>query len=270
MVHQDIIFNKIAHDRVAGNYEARHGEIFNSLEQARLREALKLALEQITTGEPVPHVLDYGAGSGNLTSHLLALRARVTAADLSSKFLKLINSKFNYNSQAAAVLVNGADLRNFASNSFDMVATYSVLHHVPDYLKIIREMMRVLKPGGVLYIDHEALEQIWHPPAEYREFVDKITATMPYDWSKWLEPKRYLSRFYKILNPRYQAEGDIHVFADDHIEWDKIRAAVAESGGNVISETDYLLFKRGYDQKVYEEYASKTADTKSLLARKLE
>ena len=40
----------------------------------------------------------------------------------------------------------------------------------------------------------------------------------------------------KFINPRYRREGDIHVFPDDHIEWDKI-IEVVEKKSNVSSIT---------------------------------
>ena len=55
--------------------------------------------------------------------------------------------------------------------SYDMVATYSVLHHVPDYLRIVEEMARVLKPGGILYLDHEASDSYWEGDKVYDEFL---------------------------------------------------------------------------------------------------
>jgi SAM-dependent methyltransferase len=38
----------------------------------------------------------------------------------------------------------------FADNSFDMVFSHGVLHHIPDVLEVQKEIARVLKPGGRL------------------------------------------------------------------------------------------------------------------------
>ncbi|MDQ2067252.1 class I SAM-dependent methyltransferase [Xinfangfangia sp. CPCC 101601] len=52
---------------------------------------------------------------------------------------------------------NGAGLRHedvtalsFADESFDIIGTFEVMEHVPDYRAGLREMFRVLKPGGHL------------------------------------------------------------------------------------------------------------------------
>jgi SAM-dependent methyltransferase len=40
----------------------------------------------------------------------------------------------------------------FANESFDLVTTYQTLEHVADVQQCAREMLRVLRPGGVLYV----------------------------------------------------------------------------------------------------------------------
>lgn len=55
-----------------------------------------------------------------------------------------------------------------------MVATYSVLHHVPDYLKIVDEFVRVLKPGGVIYIDHEVSPSYWEINDTYQSYLEEL------------------------------------------------------------------------------------------------
>ena len=72
----------------------------------------------------------------------------------------------------------------------------------------------------------------------------------------------------RFINTRYQAEGDIHGFKDDHIEWDKVATALVANGAEIISESDYLLFKRGYDNAIYEKFKDKTSDMHFLIARK--
>ena len=51
-----------------------------------------------------------------------------------------------------------------------MAVTYSVLHHVPDYLRAVNELVRVLKPGGLLYIDHEFTDNHWRPDGVLGEY----------------------------------------------------------------------------------------------------
>ena len=41
----------------------------------------------------------------------------------------------------------------FPSEMFDAVFVFTVLHHIPDYPVALKEISRILKPGGVLLID---------------------------------------------------------------------------------------------------------------------
>ena len=59
------------------------------------------------------------------------------------------------------ILINGKDISNIEDESVDIVALYSVLHHIPDYLGILKGFTRVLKRGGIIYIDHESSERYW-------------------------------------------------------------------------------------------------------------
>jgi SAM-dependent methyltransferase len=250
------------HDRLSRKYEARHGEIFNDLEQSRLAETLAQAREAVRTGDSVLRALDFGCGSGNLTRHLLELGFEVTAADVSQGFLDLVRDRYP---TVKTFLMNGRDLSGLVSGGFDLVATYSVLHHVPDYLAAVREMGRVAKAGGVLVIDHEPTEEFWKGDAIYREFRKKALRV---DWRKYLAPINYLHRIRRLFQPRHAVEGDIHVWHDDHVEWDRVKEVLADFDFEVVAERDYLLYRTLYRRAVYEEYRGRCTDTKSMIFRK--
>ena len=119
------------------------------------------AISQISTAVEDPLVLDYGAGTGDLTAYLFMLGTRVIAAHVPQKSLAALREKYSDANRLESVELNGVDLSMFKDNSLDMVATYSVLHHVPDYLDVVREFVRVVKLGGIIYIDHESAPHVW-------------------------------------------------------------------------------------------------------------
>lgn len=211
--------------------------------------------------------LDVGCGSGNLTSHLLELGFHVTSADLSPAFLCLVENVLGRRAGCECLPSTGKGWPG-PDASFDFVATYFVLHHVPDYLGLVSEMVRATKPGGIVCVDHEASEGSWNPSPEYLKFKRQAEQAMPFDWSKLVDPMRYVSRFRKLFNPRYQAEGNIHVFPDDYIAWPRVRQTLQESGCEVVWEQDYLLFQRGYPEDLFEAYREQCADTHVLVAGK--
>ncbi len=251
-------------------YERIHGEIFNAIEQQRLHDALRRATDAVRTDSEPLTALDYGCGSGNLTRHLIELGLRTVSADVSEHFLKLIEKKFSQSGSSSTLRINGKDLSCVPDSQFDLVATYSVLHHVPDYLRIVEEMCRVVKPGGVVYIDHEVTEAHYRRPAVYAEFLKKARPRV--NWKRYLrllcDVPGYIHIIRRLMNPRYKKEGDIHVWPDDHIEWDKIERILTDRGCEIILKQDYLLCRSLYDPDIYNEYKDRCSDQRVLIARK--
>ena len=251
-------------------YEKAHREIFNTVEQQRLHSTLGEAVQAVQTGSKPLAALDYGCGSGNLTRHLVELGVHVTSADVSDGFLAAVAKKFAGTGAVEVLKLNGADLSGVPEARFDLIATYSVLHHVPDYLRIVEEMCRVTKPGGVLYIDHEVTEAYYQRPPAYAEFLKKARPRV--DWRRWrnlaLDVRGYIHILRRLRNPRYKKEGDIHVWPDDHIEWPRIEQVLRSQGFEIVLQHDYLLYKAIYDLQVYKEYKDRCTDERVLIARK--
>jgi len=256
------------YDRIYDKYEKMHGDTFNPIEQERLHKKLEQAIKSIKTNSSNKIALDYGCGSGNLTKHLIELGIHTVAADTSKKFLDLVAKKYSHASRLDVLEINGQSLSNVKNGHFDLVATYSVLHHVPDYLGIIKEMVQALKPGGIIYLDHEKNESYWNKDEQYLEFLRLAWLTPPKKWKKYLKLSNYLFKLRRIIHPRYTSEGDIHTFPDDHIEWDKIENLLTTQGCEIVLKEDYLLYKRGYSIEIYQEYNNKCNDMRLLIARK--
>jgi len=61
----------------------------------------------------------------------------------------------------------------FLNNSFNFIYCYQTLHHFPDPAPVIREIYRVLKPGGYFFVNEEPVSQIfnlklWRRPTKLR------------------------------------------------------------------------------------------------------
>jgi SAM-dependent methyltransferase len=253
------------HDRVAARYERTHDEIFNPIEQARLRAALARAKDALRAGAAPPRALDFGCGSGNLTRHLLALGFEVVAADVSAGFLRRIEARHR-GEPVTTRRLDGESLAGLGDASFDLVAAFSVLHHIPDYLGAVAEMARVTRPGGIVYLDHEHSPAYWQGDERYRAFVRRARR---FDWRKYLVPANYYGKLRRLLfDPHYSNEGDIHVWPDDHVEWPEIERLLAARGFEPLFCEDYLVFRGGYRRDVYEAHRDRLADMRVMAMRK--
>lgn len=191
-----IDFNENAHDKIDELYDTKHStDIFSSIEQIRLKESLEKATDFIDNPNRYKGI-DIGCGTGNLTNHMLNLEIEVTAADISDKFLETVKSRYCKNRLLKTLKINGSDLSNIADNSFDIVGAYSVLHHIPDYMKIVKEMGRICKKSGVVYIDHELNKFNWDSNSTYSELKRKIADG---EWGKYLKISNYFNKAKLIL-----------------------------------------------------------------------
>jgi SAM-dependent methyltransferase len=106
-----------------------------------------------------PGALDVGCGIGVLHRYIRDRFARLTAVDVSTACLEQAaraNAGVEYRAYAGAELP-------FMSGEFDFAFAICVLHHVPpaDWLGFIREMARVIRPGGaVCIIEHNPLNPL--------------------------------------------------------------------------------------------------------------
>jgi SAM-dependent methyltransferase len=263
-------------------YERRHPEIFNPIEQERLAGSLRKAVGAIRSEHgDRPMALDLGCGTGNVTRHLVEEDLYVLAADVSSPLLRVIKRRFRDSDRVRALLVSGDDLSALGDSSVDLAAAYSVLHHVPDYLRILEELVRVLRPGGVLYLDHEVNEAFWETDgcvARFREAIREWEISRPgwwnparRRWQRFLLPSKYVLRLRRALNPAYpfDIEGDIHVWAWDHIEWDQVVARLVRLGMELVSRSDYLHYSSAYPYEVWSTHRDRCSDMRCVIARRL-
>jgi ubiquinone/menaquinone biosynthesis C-methylase UbiE len=92
-------------------------------------------------------VLDLGSGEGG-TSIIFSEQNKVAGYDVN--LIRLERQKDQLNDY---LLTNGDALKlSFKENSFDLIILQDVIEHIPDVKLLINEVLRVLKPGGIVYI----------------------------------------------------------------------------------------------------------------------
>ncbi len=133
-------------DGIANNYETP-AQIFSFFQYRRWRKYLVSRLE-LTSRESA---LDICTGPGGVAAGISKkYRCSVTGFDLSREMLT--HAKANVNARGLDVrLVQGrAESLPFKDNSFDAVTFTFLLRYVDNVDSTIAEMMRVLRPGGML------------------------------------------------------------------------------------------------------------------------
>ena len=266
--------------RAHRGYEEKHPEIFNQIEQGRLRAELGRAAGEITGSEDIGlRALDLGCGTGNLTRHLVDLGVEVIASDVSPDFLQQIAARFGTDSRVRPMQINGQDLREIPTDSLDMVCAYSVLHHVPNYLLMVQEACRTLRPGGVLYLDHEANDNFYDKTSCFWDLMREVEERRLDNrgwwnperrrWQRFLMPSNYYTRVRRLFDPGYpwNVEGDIHTWKLKRIEWDRIEALIASLGFDVVRRSDYLVYSADYPDDIWERYAGSCTNMRLLVAR---
>jgi len=100
---------------------------------------------------PEMHVTDIGAGTGFMAAGLAPLVRRVYIVDGSPAMLEVAKKNLNEFGNVEYHLADGVSLP-FPDEMLDAVFANMYLHHAADPLAAIREMVRVLRPGGRLVI----------------------------------------------------------------------------------------------------------------------
>ena len=98
-------------------------------------------------------VLDFAAGTCWASECLLRLGVRPVAVDLSVEMMRrgrqrlAADARLVFRDQARFIAARGQELP-FVSEAFDGVLCMNALHHLPSYADALREIYRILKPGG--------------------------------------------------------------------------------------------------------------------------
>lgn len=109
-------------------------------------------IHEVVGGVEKPHslVLDLGAGTGNASRALLEDGHRVVALENNQGMLDQLETKGLDESRCVPIQASAEGLRSFESESFDAVVAVNVIYALEDPLACLRQIHRVLKPGGTL------------------------------------------------------------------------------------------------------------------------
>ena len=118
-------------------------------------------------------ILDCGCGPGFFTIILSRAGYRVTGIDAAEGMLEKARKNAAEYGAGAQILEMDCHELSFPDDSFDLVVSRNVTHALREHVRVYREWLRVLKPGGVLLI----FDANWHLPQAseeaYREAMER-------------------------------------------------------------------------------------------------
>jgi SAM-dependent methyltransferase len=93
-------------------------------------------------------VLEIGCGLGTDGAEFAKAGADYTGVDLTNAAVDLARQRFEMFGLPGKFRTADAEQLDFPDESFDVVYSHGVLHHTPDIDSAVREIHRVLRPGG--------------------------------------------------------------------------------------------------------------------------
>lgn len=145
-------------------------------------------------------LLDVGCGTGWFSRRALELEAKVVALDIGCALLKKVREKC-----PVPLVAADACALSFPDGTFDIVLASESIEHTLDPKRALRELHRVLRPGGTLIVT--VPNQIWH----FSATIAETFKLRPYEglenWIGWFELRRELAH----LNARIVRMFGFHV-----------------------------------------------------------
>lgn len=98
-------------------------------------------------------VLEIGLGQGADSEQLIRRGAIWTGLDLTEESVHRVRTRLAMRELPYQAVVRGsATATSFPDNSFDVIYSFGVLHHIPDIRAVSRELHRIVRPGGCIVL----------------------------------------------------------------------------------------------------------------------
>lgn len=162
---------------------------FREVNQAFVERMVELA--ETRDVPPDARVVDLGTGPGDIPSRLAALRPgwEITGVDASEAMIRLARRDLpNETGDAPSprFIVADAKSTGLPDDSFDVVCSNSILHHINDSAALWAEVRRLAKPGGLVFF-----RDLARPDS--REAARRIVDAYAADESELLREEYYRS-----------------------------------------------------------------------------
>ncbi|MGI8735071.1 MAG: methyltransferase domain-containing protein [Pyrinomonadaceae bacterium] len=211
-----------------GNRESEFGtrQFFDAIEQARYQEYAPWMRELMGFDQFAgARLLEVGCGMGTDLLQFARGGALCTGIDLTPRSIAITRHHFALYGERGDFLIADGERLPFTPGSLDVVYSNGVLHHTPDTAGAIRELYRVLKPGGVakVMLYHKNSLNYWGEMMLHRGVLrgELLRGRSPEEiMSRWVEYSEHAGRPLVKVYDRKQARELFSDFSDIkiHIE----------------------------------------------------
>ncbi len=166
----------------------RYAKLYD-FEIKRFNDKAYFEMYQLMSSSLLPgmDVLEVATGTGLIAISIASGVHSVEAVDFSPKMIEIARKK-KAPGNVRFSIEDAAEL-SFEDNTFDAAIISNALHIVPDPVKVLRDISRVLKPKGLLiaptYSHGHLRESTWNLNAKILKFIGFET------YSKW-SPSEYV------------------------------------------------------------------------------
>src|SRR6266480_2263700 len=147
-----IAANRRFHNHVAQNYDRHESCAFQPHWQRSLEKDLETIQSCVSSPGRTLQCLDCGGGTGNLALKMLARGWRVTVVDVSDEMLGVLETNAAAKGFSPRLISSPiAQFLTSTSETFDLVAFNSVLHHLYSYTRVAELAVTRVGPRGFFY-----------------------------------------------------------------------------------------------------------------------
>lgn len=137
--------NPFIEQKIAISYDDYYNTELGKKIDALEKEAILKLLSDIDR----TNMLELGCGTGHWTECFSSLGFKITAIDISEHMINVAKTK---NIPNTTFLVGDANCLKFEDNSFNIIASITMLEFVENPTKALNEMYRLTKPNGFIII----------------------------------------------------------------------------------------------------------------------